>query len=124
MDLVDEGQVPEGLAGLLLNERALRWFARQYVAPGQDSADPRLSPLRAGDLAGLCPTLLVTAGFDPLRDQGIAYAQALRSAGTRVIHLHFPELAHGFADFASAVPAARAALGDAARHMRPLLQPH
>jgi acetyl esterase len=102
--------------GPLLDERLLRWFGAQYLPPGQDPGDPRLSPLRA-DLSGLCPTLVVTAGFDPLQPQGLAYAEALLAAGVTVQQVDHPTLAHGFADFAGVVPAARTALEDAARRL-------
>ncbi len=103
--------------GPLLDERLLRWFGAQYLPPGQDPGDPRLSPARAADLSGLCPALVVTAGFDPLQPQGLAYAEALRAAGVAVEQVDHPTLAHGFADFAGVVPAARAALDDAARRL-------
>jgi acetyl esterase/lipase len=69
---------------------------RHYVPPGTDMAHPDLSPLRAKSLAGLPRALVLTAGFDLLRDEGIEYAQALRAAGVDVIHVSEPHLPHGF----------------------------
>ncbi len=112
------GEMPAKVAlGAMLDERLLRWFGAQYIPPGQDATDIRLSPLRAADFSGLCPAIVVTAGFDPLREQGQAYAEALRVAGVPVDAVDYPNLAHGFADFAGVVPAARAALEDVARRL-------
>ena len=112
------GELPAKLPdGPLLDARLLRWFGAQYIPPGQDAAHPQLSPLRAADLSGMADAVIVTAGFDPLREQGLAYAARLRAAGTAVDEIDHPELAHGFADFAGVVPAARAALEDAARRL-------
>jgi acetyl esterase len=82
--------------GFLLTCELMEWFAAQYVADA-DLADPRLSVLRAKDLSGVAPAFVVTAGFDPLRDEGEAYAEALRAAGVAPVALrHFPDLVHGF----------------------------
>ena len=102
--------------GYLLTEEGLQSCAALYMPPGTDRADPRLSPLR-GDLAGLCPALVVTAGFDPLRDQGPAYAAALRAAGVPAAEWCETGLLHGFADVAGVVPQARRAVARFARHL-------
>jgi acetyl esterase len=67
---------------------------------GLAADDARVSPLKAADLSGLAPALVVTAGFDPLRDEGNEYAVALRSAGVTVDHRQFDALTHGFAGIA------------------------
>jgi acetyl esterase/lipase len=72
--------------GYLLTTATMRWFWDQYAEPG-DRTDPRASPLRAKDLSRLPPALVVTCEFDPLRDQGAAYAQALAAAGVPSRHL-------------------------------------
>ena len=66
---------------------------------GVDPADPRVSPLLADDLSGLPPTLLITAGFDPLRDEGRQYAEALRAAGNSVDAREFGSMIHSFPNF-------------------------
>ena len=64
-----------------------------------DRADPLVSPLLADDLSGLPPALVLTAGFDPLRDEGNQYAEAMRAAGVTVDLREFGSLVHGFANF-------------------------
>ena len=82
--------------GFFLTEDAITWFRDQY-APEEDSwVDPRLSVVLAEDLSALPPTYIATAGFDPLRDEGEAYAAALREAGNVVALRRFPGLIHGF----------------------------
>lgn len=95
--------------GYLLTGDGMRECTRLLIPPQQDPADPRLSPIRA-DLSRAAPALIVTAGFDPLRDQGRAYAAALQRAGVRAHLLEERALPHGFADFAGVVPAARRAV--------------
>jgi acetyl esterase len=97
--------------GYLLARQQIEFFVESYL-PGGGAAldDPRASPLRAPDLAGLPPALVVTAGFDPLRDEGDAYAKRLEAAGVRTAHVCHRSLVHGFASFARVVPAARVAM--------------
>jgi acetyl esterase len=64
-----------------------------------DASDPRVSPLLADDFSGLPPAVVLTAGFDPLRDEGRQYADALRAAGVTVDYREFGSLIHGFANF-------------------------
>jgi acetyl esterase/lipase len=92
-----------------LTRAMMDWFMGHYLGPGDDPADPRLSPLRAKDLSGLAPAVIATAGFDPLVDQGEAYAKALRDAGVPAVYRCYDSLAHAFVAFTGAVPAADAA---------------
>jgi acetyl esterase len=98
-------------------------FFRHYTdGTGARGDDPRLSPLRAPDLSGLAPALVATAGFDYLRDEGDAYAEALQEAGVRVAWRRFTSLAHGFVNMTGVCPAAAAALAEVARDWRALLE--
>ena len=89
-------------------------------APRRPLDDPRISPLR-GDLDGLPSTLIYTAGFDPLRDEGLAYAARLRAAGVPVRHTNQGSLPHHFYGLAAAIPAAAAALDTIAREIGEVL---
>lgn len=94
--------------GYILDRRALKLFGKAYLPDPSVLTDPRVSPLLFERLAELPPALVVTVEFDPLRDQGTAYADALRAAGVRVEQLHFDGLIHGFLTMGD-VPAAKRA---------------
>ena len=85
--------------GYFLTRDDIDWFRTKYLSGGLSADDPRVSPLLADDLSGLPPALLVTAGFDPLRDEGRQYAEAMRAAGVAVDYREFGSLIHGFANF-------------------------
>lgn len=86
--------------GFFLTKRDMDWFMDHFLdGAGVGDTDPRVSPLRADDLSGLPPALVVTAGFDPLRDEGRLYAEALRDAGTPVDYREYGTVVHGFANF-------------------------
>jgi acetyl esterase len=86
--------------GFFLSKLEQDRFVDLYLGgTGLAADDPRVSPLKATDLSGLAPALVVTAGFDPLRDEGNEYAAALCSAGVTVDHRQFDALTHGFAGF-------------------------
>jgi len=95
--------------GYLLTAAGMEACAKALILPETDRSGTRLSPIRA-DLSRTAPALIVVAGFDPLRDQGTAYAAALHAAGRRAQVLEEPGLVHGYADFAGVVPAARRAV--------------
>ena len=85
--------------GFLLTKRDIDWFSAHHLDDsGVQRTDPRVSPLLAEDLSGLSPALVVTAGFDPLRDEGDSYAAALRAAGNIVDHRQMGSMIHGFAN--------------------------
>jgi acetyl esterase len=101
-----------------LSRSLMDWFIGHYIGPGDDPADQRLSPINAKSLAGLAPAIVVTAGFDPLIDQGLAYARALKAAGVPVVYRCYDALAHGFTAFTGAVPAAHVACREVAGLVR------
>ncbi|WP_439404353.1 alpha/beta hydrolase [Bradyrhizobium sp. DASA03076] len=94
--------------GYFLTRATMEWFCGHYLADPADAADWRVSPLRAASLAGLAPAVVTTAWFDPLRDEGAAYARALEAAGVRVKHHEGPGLIHGYFGMGDASEAARA----------------
>jgi acetyl esterase len=82
--------------GYMLTRDSMRWFFAQYLTSSDDVRDWRASPLRAPSLANLPPALIVTAGFDPLRDEGEIYAGRLRDAGNMVDYVCYGGMVHGF----------------------------
>jgi acetyl esterase len=82
--------------GVPLTARTMDWFIDHYLNGPNERADWRASPLRAADLSGVAPALVLTASYDPLCDEGVAYAERLEREGVRVIHLHFSDQLHGF----------------------------
>jgi acetyl esterase len=86
----------ENAEGYGLETAGLRPFNAFYLDSGADPADPRVSPIKRQDLAGLPPTLIITAEFDPLRDEGERYGERLRDAGLAVTVSRYPRANHGF----------------------------
>jgi acetyl esterase/lipase len=101
-----------------LNKAMMDWFMGHYLNPADSPADPRLSPLRATDVSGLAPAIVVTAGFDPLVDQGEAYAKKLKAAHTPVVYRCYDSLAHAFTAFTGVIPAADVACREIAGLVR------
>lgn len=118
--LGDYASRTENAHGYFLDEPTMAWFIGSYATPETDLLDPRLSPLR-GELAGLPPAVVVTAEFDPLRDEGVAYADALAAAGVRVEQTTYPGLIHGFFDMGPWSPACQAAIDDTVARFAALL---
>ncbi|ASR38425.1 alpha/beta hydrolase [Prauserella marina] len=85
--------------GFFLTDEEMTWFLDHYAPDGVDRTDPKLSPLRAADLTGLPPAYIATAGFDPLRDEGEAYAARLAEAGVPVALSRQADLIHGYVNF-------------------------
>lgn len=88
----------------------MEWFAKYYFNSDADRSDTRVSPLLETDFEGLAPAIIATAGFDPISDEGPAYAEKLRQAGVPVAYTCFEHLTHSFTAMYGTVPAARAAL--------------
>jgi len=102
----------------LFNRRSVAWYRQHYLTDPGDAANPLASPLRAESLAGLPPALVITAEYDPLRDQGEAYARRLADEGVQVELSRYPGMAHGFFTMVGTVDASRAAIEQAASRLR------
>jgi acetyl esterase len=105
-------------AQLPLTRSAMRWFVAHYLNNARDKEDWRASPLKAARFGGLPPALVITAGYDPLCDEGDAYAEALKGAGTRVIHQRFAGQIHGFLSMGRMIEDAQRAIALCARTLR------
>ncbi len=107
--------------GYLLTSESMRWFIAHYLNVETEAADWRASPLRAASLAGLPPALIITAGFDPLRDEGEAYARALRTAGVRVDYACYGGMIHGFVPMGRLIDTGNRAVSHIAGSLREAL---
>lgn len=97
-----------------LSQDTMDWFMQQYLPEGFDHTDLLVSPGQAADLSGLPPAVVVTAGHDPLVDEGDEYAARLKAAGVPVMHKRYDSLAHAFTAFTFLSPGARAACKETA----------
>jgi acetyl esterase len=102
----DEGEA-------LLGRREMEWFWEHYVPQPTTRDDPDVSPLRADELSGLPPAVMVLAAYDPLLDEGRAYADRLRRAGVSVDEWIYGDMIHGFVELAGILSTGR----DAVRHV-------
>jgi acetyl esterase len=93
----------ENGTGYLLTADTMRWFIQNYTFTDQRS-DWRASPLLAESLSGVAPAYVLTAGFDPLRDEGLAYADRLLDAGVSVTQQQFPTAIHAFLNLGGVTP--------------------
>jgi acetyl esterase len=86
----------ENAEGYFLSAAGMQWFWDHYLGPDGDGTQQNASPIRAHDLSGLPPAVVITAEFDPLRDEGEAYAEALHAAGVPVVTRRYDGMIHGF----------------------------
>ncbi|MHA6793019.1 alpha/beta hydrolase [Pseudonocardia bannensis] len=103
--------------GYLLTKGAMDWFYGHYLESPDVAEEPYVSPIR-GELAGLPPATVITAGYDPLRDEGDAYAKALADAGVAVEHIENPSMIHGFFWMLGALEHTRGVYDQAGTHLR------
>jgi len=115
---MDTASYVENRDGYMLTEQSMSWFWESYCNDPERRLEPDASPLRAADLSGLPTALVMTAEFDPLRDEGEAYAKRLQEAGVTVTCERYDGLIHGFFSQARMIPAARPALDAAAKALR------
>jgi len=104
----------ENATGYFLSQATMEWFWNHYLSQPGDGASPDASPLRAADFRGLPPAYVLTAGYDPLRDEGRAYAEALIHAGVDVQFREFSGMVHGFLRRIDRFPSAATAIKEIA----------
>ena len=104
--------------GYVLSRNTITWFFRHYQRNRADSNNFRFAPLVADDLANLPPALVLVAGYDPLRDEGVDYAKRLIEAGNRVRLVNYEGMIHGFILMGGAVDAAKRAVAESAQALR------
>jgi acetyl esterase len=119
--LANTGSMAKNADGYLLTTEAMRWFYDHYVPDSADRSDWRASPLRARSLAGLPPALVITAGFDPLLDEGRSYAERLAHDGVTTEYLEFGSMIHGFLGMPGVLPQARRGLALSGQAVREAL---
>ncbi|RDY71200.1 alpha/beta hydrolase [Halobacillus trueperi] len=99
----------------------MKWFFQHYLKEGEDGRDVFVSPLRIQNMAQLPPTLMVTAEYDPLREEAFAYTERLQASGVSVNHLHFEDLVHSFINMAGVVDRSAEALDKMTRTLKEML---
>jgi acetyl esterase len=114
----DRPSMTENAEGYFLTAQAMDWFFHHYLGDSAHGADPRVSPLRASDLSGLPPAFVITAEYDPLRDQGMAYAEALAAAGVPVEAQVYEGMFHGFFAMTAMIDGAKVAFDDGVAALR------
>jgi acetyl esterase len=108
--------------GYMLTRDSMRWFTNHYLKSPGEATDWRVSPLRAASLAGLPPALVITAGFDPLRDEGAAYARRLSDAGVSVDYVNYGGMVHGFMPMGKLIDTGNRATSHVASSLRQALR--
>ena len=119
-DQVADDQVADQAADdeFLFNRRSVAWYRQHYLTDPGDAASPLASPFRADSLADLPPALVITAEYDPLRDEGEAYAHRLADEGVSVDLVRYTGMAHGFFTMIGTLEASRTAIAQSAAHLR------
>ncbi|HEY4124664.1 MAG TPA: alpha/beta hydrolase [Rhizomicrobium sp.] len=107
--------------GYFLERKTLDWFYAHYLPVDADRNDPRISPLHAEDVSGLPPAYVMLGGFDPLHDEGMAYAEKLRAAGVSAAVVDYPDMVHVFIYLQAILPQAAEALNAAAKALKTAL---
>jgi acetyl esterase len=108
----------ENAEGYGLTRDTMKWFWDHYLSDASEGAYPHASPLRATDLSGLPPALVITAEYDPLRDEGELYAEKLKAAGVPVALSRYDGVNHGFMFWVGVVDKAGAAMNEACEWLR------
>ncbi|WP_163508265.1 alpha/beta hydrolase [Fodinicola acaciae] len=114
----DSPSMTENADGYFLTRALMDWFFAHYVTNPDDARNPLVSPALTADLSGLPPALVITAEYDPLRDQGVAYAKQLADAGVPVEHVNYDGMIHAFYQMPGLLGAARDAIAKSAAALR------
>jgi acetyl esterase/lipase len=110
--------IEENAEGYLLTREDMIWFLNHYLSGEEDTKHPYAFPLKAEDLSGLAPAMVITAEFDPLRDEGEMYALQMQKAGVEVTTTRYHGTIHGFISLAAMIDLGKQALADAAAGLR------
>ncbi len=119
----DSPSYTENAEGYFLEAHGMRWFWEHYLGPDGDGTHPHASPIRAEDFSGLPPAVVITAEFDPLRDEGEAYAEALEGAGVPVVLRRYDGMIHGFVSMPMLFPEANDAVARIADAVKSVAAP-
>jgi len=109
--------IEEFNSGYFLTKAGMEWFRTHFLENAERASDPMVSPHFA-NVAGLAPAFVVTAGFDPLRDEGEAFARKLSAAGVDVRHVCYTDMIHAFVSFAGGIEAGMEAIEESAGELR------
>ena len=112
------GSYRQNADGYLLTTDGMKWFWDHYLGNDADASDPYAAPAAAKDLSGLPPALVITAEFDPLRDEGEAYAQRLKAAGVATTATRYDGMIHGFFGMPAVMDKAKLAISEASASLR------
>lgn len=107
--------------GYLLDMKTMQWFTNHYIRDSGDLKNPQASPLLADNFSNLPPAFVMVAEFDPLHDEGVAYAEKLRNANVPVLVEDYPGMVHDFIYLVAVLPQASGALGTAAKALKSAL---
>ena len=116
--LLSYPSIRENGVGYMLTDDAMKWFVELYLGEHGDPKDPLVSPIYAHDLAGLPTALVITAEFDPLRDEGEAYAMRLQQAGVAATTSRYDGMIHGFFGMGAMIDGAKPAVDEAAAALK------
>jgi acetyl esterase len=117
----ESGSYRDCAEGYMLTRESMRWFIAHYLKTKEDALDWRASPLLARSHRGVAPALIITAGFDPLRDEGAAYAERLRDAGVTVDYVCYGGMVHGFMPMGRLIETGNRAVAHVAASLRQAL---
>jgi acetyl esterase len=115
---MDTPSYQENGEGYGLTRRSMEWYWAQYLADPEHADDQYAAPMRAGSLAGLPPALVITAEYDPLRDEGEAYAMRMEEDGVQAVCTRYPGVVHGFFNTATPGPHTDEAIAEAGAALR------